>query len=149
MHSPSLKTINPRMATMPERSTSGLHRPGIVGGGTSHLEVWSESGDVLDESEEHIGVKRPLVSFVDHHHAVASQVRLGEQLAEQHAVGHVLLHGVFTAGQKIKTFSAFLTLKWYIHPSTSSTTSARADASDHRETSFLCGHKLRDRDTSC
>lgn len=58
--------------------------------GTRHLEVRPESGDVLDQAEEHVGVEGPLVSLVDHHNAVASQVGLGEQLAEKHAVGHVL-----------------------------------------------------------
>lgn len=76
-------------------------------GGSCHLEVRPESGDVLDEPEEHVGVEGPLVSFVDHHHAVASQVRLGEELAEKHAVGHVLLYSVFMGGGRTKNLQLF------------------------------------------
>ena len=73
----------------PSRKTSAIEKARVTHG-TRHLEVRSKSGDVLHESEEYVGVEGPLVSFVDHHNAVAPQVRLGEQLAEQHAVGHVL-----------------------------------------------------------
>ena len=47
-------------------------------------------GDILDEAEEDVGVERALVRLVDDHHAVLLQSRLGEELAQQHAVRHVL-----------------------------------------------------------
>ena len=57
------------------------------------FQVRSESCNVLDQAEEDVRVQGSLVGLVDDHDAVAGEIRLGEELAEQHAVRHVLEHG--------------------------------------------------------
>ena len=64
--------------------------------GLSQAEVIAEvyQGDVLDETEEHVRVQCTLMGLVDHHTRVARQVWLAEELAQQHAVRHVLDDGI-------------------------------------------------------
>ena len=40
------------------------------GRGDEQLEVWPESGQVLDQPKQHICVERPLMCLVNHHHTV-------------------------------------------------------------------------------
>ena len=51
------------------------------------------------------------------------------------------------AGRHDKVNCVFFMLNWCLHPSTSRTSSVRADASKERDE--LCGRKLRRRDTHC
>ena len=60
------------------------------GGGDEQPQVGAKTGDVFDEPKKHVGAERALVRLVDHHDAVGRQVRFGQKLAEEHAVGHVL-----------------------------------------------------------
>lgn len=82
-----------------------------------HLELRSEASHIFDQPKEDVCVQGPLMSLVHHHHAagtgrsddraavrpalpreglglpVARKVRLREELAEQHPVGHVAEDG--------------------------------------------------------
>lgn len=43
----------------------------------------------LDQAKQDVCVQRALVRLVDHHHAVAGEVGLAQELTQQHAVRHV------------------------------------------------------------
>lgn len=43
----------------------------------------------LDETEEDIGTQRPLVSFVNDHTRVTSQIRFGQEFPQKHTIRHV------------------------------------------------------------
>uniref|UniRef100_A0A8R7K0H9 Uncharacterized protein n=1 Tax=Triticum urartu TaxID=4572 RepID=A0A8R7K0H9_TRIUA len=60
--------------------------------GDEQLHVRPEARDVLYQAEEDVGGERALVRLVHDHHAVARQVRLAEELAQEHPVRHVLDH---------------------------------------------------------
>jgi len=60
------------------------------GAGDQELELGPKPGDVLDKSEEHVGVQGALVRLVYDEHTVRVEVGLAKELAQQHAVGHVL-----------------------------------------------------------
>ena len=59
------------------------------GRGDEQLEVGAEARDILEQAEEDVGVQRALVRLVEHHRRVAREVRLAQELTEQHAVCHV------------------------------------------------------------
>mmetsp|Transcript_6507 Transcript_6507/g.18711 ORF Transcript_6507/g.18711 Transcript_6507/m.18711 type:complete len:883 (-) Transcript_6507:1046-3694(-) len=66
---------------------------GVQGGaGDEELDVGPEASNVLDQAEQNVRVQRALVGLVHHHHAVGCQVRLAQELSQQHAIRHVLEH---------------------------------------------------------
>jgi len=64
---------------------------GVEGGaGYDELQVRAEARNVLDETEEDVCVERPFMGLVDHHDRVGCEIWFAEELAQEHAVRHVL-----------------------------------------------------------
>ena len=59
-------------------------------GGDEELQVLSEARDVLQQAEEDVCVQRALVRLIQHHARVRGEIGLAQELAQEHAVGHVL-----------------------------------------------------------
>ncbi|GIX62582.1 uncharacterized protein BcabD6B2_20170 [Babesia caballi] len=64
------------------------------GGSNDQPKVLSVPAQVLRQPEDDIRVHRALVRLVNHQNRVAGQVRLCHHFPEQHAIRHVLQHGV-------------------------------------------------------
>mmetsp|Transcript_1817 Transcript_1817/g.6115 ORF Transcript_1817/g.6115 Transcript_1817/m.6115 type:complete len:471 (+) Transcript_1817:2976-4388(+) len=60
------------------------------GGGDHNPKVLPPPSDLLQQAQHEVGGQGPLMSFIDHHHAVARQQRVHVQQAEQGLVGGVL-----------------------------------------------------------
>lgn len=67
-----------------------LEGGGVEGGAhDDELEVGAVVEDLLDHAENHVGLERSLVDFVENHHVVVLEEGVGEGLAEKHSVGDV------------------------------------------------------------
>lgn len=87
---PAAGDVEDGRAVKVPRELLRVHRRGR----DEQLELRPEARDVLDEAEEDVGREGALVGLVDHERGVPAEVGLGEELAEQHAVGHVLEDGL-------------------------------------------------------
>ena len=64
-----------------------LERGSVEGGAhDDELEVGAVVEDLFDHAENHVGLERSLVDFVENHHVVVLEERVGEGFAEKHSV---------------------------------------------------------------
>ncbi len=56
------------------------------GAGDEYLEIRPESSNVLDQPEDDVRVKRPLVRLVNHDHRVALKIGFRQELPQQHTL---------------------------------------------------------------
>lgn len=67
-----------------------LERGRVEGGAhDDELEVGAVVEDLFDHAENHVGLKRSLVDFVENHDVVVLEEGIGEGLAEKHSVRDV------------------------------------------------------------
>lgn len=57
------------------------------------FQVWPEPCHIFDKSKQDICMQSPLVSLINHETRVRLQIRLRQELPQQHTISHIFEHG--------------------------------------------------------